>query len=34
MNCEIIDMYFTSDIVDLYFDIDEKYGTELLKERY
>jgi hypothetical protein len=30
-SCEIIDMYFTSDIVDLYFDIDKKYGTELLK---
>ena len=32
-SCEIIDMYFTSDIVDLYFDIDEKYGTELLKNK-
>ena len=32
-SCEIIDMYFTSDIVDLYFDIDKKYGTELLKKK-
>tara|TARA_Y100000817_G_scaffold269452_1_gene227023 strand:+ start:1706 stop:2113 length:408 start_codon:yes stop_codon:yes gene_type:complete len=32
-SCEIIDMYFTSDVIDVYFDISEKYGTYLLEER-
>ena len=32
-SCDMIDMYFTSDIIDLYFDISEKYGTTLLEER-
>tara|TARA_B000000437_G_C11651387_1_gene307762 strand:- start:187 stop:597 length:411 start_codon:yes stop_codon:yes gene_type:complete len=32
-SCEMIDMYFTSDITDLYFEINNKYGTILLDER-
>ena len=32
-SCDMIDIYFTSDIVDMYFDISEKYGTILLEER-
>ena len=32
-SCEMIDMYFTSDIIDVYFNISEKYGTTLLEER-
>lgn len=32
-SCDMIDMYFTSDIVSMYFDISEKYGTILLEER-
>ena len=32
-SCEIIDMYFTSDVIDVYFDIRSKYGTTLLEER-
>ena len=32
-SCEMIDMYFTSDIIDLYFEINNKYGTTLLDER-
>ena len=32
-SCEMIDMYFTSDITDLYFEINNKYGTTLLDER-
>lgn len=32
-SCEIIDSYFTADIIDLYFDISEKYGTSLLEEK-
>ena len=32
-SCNMIDMYFTSDIIDLYFEISEKYGTALLEER-
>ena len=32
-SCDIIDMYFTSDIVDIYFDISEKYGTNLLEKQ-
>ena len=32
-SCEMIDMYFTSDIIDLYFEINNKYGTILLDER-
>tara|TARA_B110000285_G_scaffold37060_1_gene40122 strand:- start:239 stop:649 length:411 start_codon:yes stop_codon:yes gene_type:complete len=33
ISCGTIDIYFTSDIIDLYFDIDEKYGVFLLEER-
>tara|TARA_B110000879_G_C10983613_1_gene436400 strand:- start:94 stop:504 length:411 start_codon:yes stop_codon:yes gene_type:complete len=32
-SCPTIDIYFTGDIIDLYFDISEKYGTVLLEER-
>jgi hypothetical protein len=32
-SCDKIDIYFTADIIDLYFDISEKYGTVLLEER-
>lgn len=32
-SCDIIDMNFTSDIIDIFFDISEKYGTTLLEER-
>tara|TARA_Y100000996_G_scaffold415304_1_gene409271 strand:+ start:1203 stop:1613 length:411 start_codon:yes stop_codon:yes gene_type:complete len=32
-SCDIIDIYFTSDIVDIYFDISEKYGTTLLEKQ-
>ena len=33
ISCEIIDIYFTSDIIDIYFEISGKYGTVLLGER-
>ena len=29
----MIDIYFTSDIINIFFDIREKYGTTLLEER-
>lgn len=32
-SCEMIDIYFTSDIINIFFDIREKYGTTLLEER-
>jgi hypothetical protein len=32
-SCDIIDIHFTSDIIDLFFDISEQYGTTLLEER-
>ena len=32
-SCDMIDMYITSDIVDMYFEISEKYGTVLLEEK-
>tara|TARA_B100000768_G_C11154187_1_gene321642 strand:+ start:281 stop:691 length:411 start_codon:yes stop_codon:yes gene_type:complete len=32
-SCDIIDIHFTSDIIDIFFDISEQYGTTLLEER-
>lgn len=32
-SCDIIDMNFTSDIVDLYFTIKDTYGVELLEKQ-
>lgn len=32
-SCDIIDMNFTSDIVDLYFTIKDTYGIELLEKQ-
>lgn len=32
-SCDIIDMTFTSDIVDLYFTIKDTYGVELLEKQ-
>tara|TARA_B100000575_G_C22876689_1_gene511183 strand:- start:232 stop:642 length:411 start_codon:yes stop_codon:yes gene_type:complete len=32
ISCDIIDMYYTSDVVNTYYNIKEKYGIEPLEE--
>ena len=32
-SCDLIDMTFTSDVVDLYFKIKETFGTVLLEKQ-
>ena len=32
-SCDLIDMTFTSDVVDLYFNIQETFGTVLLEKQ-
>ena len=31
ISCDMIDIYFSSNIIDIYFNIHEKYGITLLK---